>query len=138
MTRELVIPKVRATVQQATVNIPFKIDIQGLEKAVTDLIPFRWWQHWSTITTPLCARGIIKFYDELHGYLDHGDFVNVQLAARRVWERHFRTHIELKGMLRNIGRYCFTGWGICDMEVYDSRDNSTAFHVMGRVETEIL
>jgi hypothetical protein len=143
MIRELLMPKVRATLQMATVQIPFKIICEEPDKGSNPLIPDirrflngRWW-FWQKIRVSWKARGKIKFFDKTHGYLDHGDFVNVELSARLVWSRHFKRVLELTGTLPNIGRFCFTGWGICTMEVYDAQNN-TLLQLQGRVETEIV
>jgi len=146
MTQELLIPKVSATVQMATVNIPFKIVVHNINnKEPFDLDTVISWfkrRFFKTekITAPWKARGTIKFYDDEHGYLDYGKFVEVPLIAQFIgpwWVPACWKRLELTGTMPNIGRFCFTGWGICMMDVYDAQ-NSTVLQVQGRVETEIV
>jgi hypothetical protein len=136
-------PKVYARLQEATVQIPFKIVCEEVDKGPNPLIPDiklflngRWWL-WQKIRVPWRARGKVKFFCEAHGYLDQGKFMNVELTAQLVWSRHFKRVLELSGTLPNIGRFCFTGWGICTMEVYDAQNN-TLLQLQSRVETEIV
>ena len=136
--RTLTFPKVVATPQMATVQIPFKITLSNRDQLIDQLKKcFPKQAHWwgsSMIKAPWFARGKIKFYDVEHGYLDHGDFVSIPLTARIFgWWRW--THIELYGTLPNIGRFCFSGWGVCEMNVYNEANVMT---INGRVITELV
>ena len=137
--RALTFPKVVAVPQMFTVQIPFIITLYRGDLFIAPLKKFlssRWpWWGSCTIEVPWFVRGIIKFYDVAHGYLDHGDFVNVPLTGRSFgwW---FWRRIELYGTLPNIGRYCFSGWGNCEMTVYDEA-NTTIMKITGRVVTEL-
>jgi len=138
---DLQIPKLEATVQMATINIPFKVIIQDdggpLNTLIRKTFGWRWYFRFiRKMETPWKARGIIKFYDKIHGYLDHGDFVMVPLSIRGLWARHGRLIFELSGVLPHIGRYCFTGWGICSMDIHDAQNNIIILTV-GKVDTEI-
>jgi hypothetical protein len=140
MKAKLIIPKVCATVQMPTVQIPFKIVCEEIDRRPNLLITFlnwRWWS-WQKIMAMWKARGIIRFYDKAHGEIDHKNFVDVELTAQLVWARHFKRILELSGTLPNVGRFCFTGWGECFMEVYNGPDNHSLFRVSGDVETEIV
>lgn len=146
MTRELLIPKVSATVQMATVDFPFKIVVHNINnKEPFDLDTVMSWfkkirLKSEKIIAPWKARGIIKFYDVEHGYLDHSKFVDVPLIAQFIgpwWVPACWKRLELSGTMPNIGRFCFTGWGVCMMDVYDAQ-NRTVLQVQGRVETEIV
>lgn len=130
----------------ATVDFPFKIVVSnfGTDEQFPFDVAMKWFKKFrfksEKVTTPWKVRGIIKFYDHEHGYLDHGDFNEVPLTAQfigawwfpRAWKR-----LELTGTLKNIGRYCFTGWGNCYMHIYDTQNNEV-MQLFARVETEIV
>lgn len=138
--RTLSFPKLLATLQMCTVQIPFRITLSNQDPLINQLRKYftkqkRWWNS-PTIKIPLFVRGIIRFYDTDHGYLDHGDFVNVPLTGRSFgWWRWAR--IEMYGTLPNIGRFCFSGWGICEMEVYDEA-NTSIMKGKGKVITQLV
>ncbi len=140
--RTLSFPKVVATPQMATVQVPFKITLSNQDSLISQLKGYfankPWWGWWGSfpIQIPWFVRGIIKFYDIDHGELDHKDFVNVPLTARIFgWWRWIR--IELYGTLPNVGRFCFSGWGECEMDVYDEA-NTTIMKGNGKVITELV
>lgn len=146
MVKKLEMPKVVSTEQAATVNIPFKLYIHNIrdpEPVLESAVPWFNRRFFKTekITVPWRARGTIRFFDSTHGYIDHGHFVEVEMIGQFVgpwWITPCWKRLNLEGILPNIGRYCFTGWGICEMEIYNVQDNTTVFHIVGRVETEIV
>jgi hypothetical protein len=142
---DLQMPKVEATVQMATVNIPFKVIIQNEERleelVLKDLVKrvlhWRWWfRYLMKSDLPWRARGVVKWFDKTHGYIDHGKFYMVPLTGKAVWSRRGKPQFVLSGVIPHIGRYCFTGWGLCSMEIHDD-GNNTVLKVEGRVISEI-
>jgi len=129
----------------ATVSYPFKIIIHNIRDTEPIVEAAQTWfklRRFKTekVTAPWKVRGRIFFFSEGKGKIDQGRFVEVPLTAQYIgawWYSFMWKRLELSGTIPNIGRYCFTGHGVVDMDVYDEVNN-TVFCITGRVETTIV
>jgi len=135
--RKLIVKPVYATVQEATVQIPFTIEM------TSDDIFFdrfrkllgRWWCCRQKEIPKTYVRGRVDFYDKEHGHLDGKGFIVPKLFVRMKWRWFNKFFLGITGVMPNIGRFCFTGWGEVKMDV---DGDYAVFSVNGRFDTFIV